>query len=152
MSAVGAYIHNEGSLFSQVNAGYVGGVASWDVWDWGTTTSGVGEAKSARAPGAARATKSTTNQARGARSVRRRRDGERSLVVAQAAVASAEENFRLVKKRYEANAATSFDVVDAEGLLTQARGQQQTALYDLLIARASLKRAMGESPSSLSDD
>ncbi|HSQ67025.1 MAG TPA: TolC family protein, partial [Polyangiaceae bacterium] len=68
-----------------------------------------------------------------------------AMDVAKAAVAAAEENFRLVGKRYDANTATSFDVVDAEGLLTQARGQLQTATYDYLIARAALKRAMGES-------
>jgi outer membrane protein TolC len=69
--------------------------------------------------------------------------------VAKASVAQAEENFRLVTKRYEANAATSFDVVDAEGLLTQARGQLETALYDHAVARAALRRAMGAAPESL---
>jgi outer membrane protein TolC len=75
-----------------------------------------------------------------------------ALVVAKAAVAAAEENFRLVKKRYEANAATSFDVVDAEGLLTQARGQMETARYDYLIAHAALRAAMGGAPETLARD
>ncbi|HEY2370357.1 MAG TPA: TolC family protein, partial [Polyangiaceae bacterium] len=64
----------------------------------------------------------------------------------KASVASAEEHFRLVTKRYEANTTTSFDVVDAESLLTQARASLQTSTYDFLIARAALRRAMGESP------
>ena len=34
-------------------------------------------------------------------------------------------------------------VVDAESLLTQARGQMQTSLYDYLIARAALQRSTG---------
>ncbi len=153
VSVVGAYIHNEGSLFSQVNSGYVGGVASWDVWDWGTTTSGVGEAK-ARAHQALLARSKVDDQIR--LEVREAFVGVgtagEALEVGKASVASAEENFRLVKKRYEANAATSFDVVDAEGLLTQARGQMQTALYDFVIARAALRGATGVAPEALAHE
>jgi outer membrane protein len=72
-----------------------------------------------------------------------------AMQVAKAAVASAEEHFRLVNKRYEANSTTSFDVVDAESLLTQARAQLQTSTYDYLVSRAALHRAMGESAVSL---
>jgi outer membrane protein len=150
VSAVGAYIHNEGSLFSQLNAAYVGGVASWDVWDWGTTTSGISEAK-AKAHQAELARSKLNDQIR--LEVRRAFVGvgtaSEAMAVAKASMAAAEENFRLVKKRYEASAATSFDVVDAEGLLTQARGQMQTALYDFVIARAALRAAMGAAPETL---
>ncbi len=150
VSVVGAYIHNEGSLFSQTNSGYVGGVASWDVWDWGTTTSGISEAK-ARARQALLARTKLDAQIR--LEVRQAVVGvgtaSEAREVARAAVASAEENFRLVKKRYEANAATSFDVVDAEALLTQSRGQMQTALYDSLIARAALRAATGAAPEAI---
>jgi outer membrane protein len=150
VNLVGAYIHNEGSLFSQVNSGYVGGAASWDVWDWGTTTSGISEAN-ARAHQAQVAHTKVDDQIR--LEVRQAFVGvgtaSEAMEVAKAAVAAAEENFRLVKKRYDANAATSFDVVDAEGLLTQARGQMQTALYDFVIARAALRAAMGAAPETL---
>lgn len=150
VNIVGAYIHNEGSQFVQTNSAYVGAQASWDVWDWGTTTSGIDEAK-------ARAHQATTARIRISDQIHlevRRAFLELSaaseaMVVAQASVASAEENFRLVKKRYDASAATSFDVIDAEGLLTQSRGQMQTALYDQLVARAALRRAMGASAEKL---
>ena len=46
-------------------------------------------------------------------------------------------------KKFDANAATSFDVVDAEALLTQSRGQVEQALYDYLIASAALQKATG---------
>ena len=58
-------------------------------------------------------------------------------------MSEAEENFRIVTKKFENNAATSFDVVDAESLLTQARGQVQQSLYDYLVASAALQRATG---------
>jgi outer membrane protein len=153
VNLVGAYIHNEGSLFSQINSGYVGGVASWDVWDWGATTSGITEAK-ARAHQALLARSKVDDRIR--LEVRQAFVGvgtaSEALEVGKASVASAEENFRLVKKRYEANAATSFDVVDAEGLLTQARGQMQTALYDFVIARAALRGATGVAPEALAHE
>jgi outer membrane protein len=150
VSAVASYIHNEGSLFSQLNAGYVGAVASWDVWDWGTTTSGISEAK-------ARLHQTVIARAKADDEIRLEvrqafldvRAAAEAMAVARASVAHAEEDFGLVKKRYAASAATSFDVIDAEGLLTQSRGQLETARYDNLIARASLRRAMGVRPELL---
>jgi outer membrane protein len=150
VSVVGAYIHNEGSLLSQINSGYIGGLASWDVWDWGTTTSGISEAR-ARERQALLARTKVADEIR--LEVREAFVGvgtaTEAMDVAKASVAAAEENFRLVKKRYDANAATSFDVVDAEGLLTQSRGQMQTAIYDFLVARAALRRAMGAGAETL---
>jgi outer membrane protein len=144
VSAVGAYIHNEGSQFVQTNAAYVGARATWDVWDWGTTTNGITEAKArARQGELARVKVSDQIRLEVRRAFLELTAAGEAVTVAQASVAQATENFRLVKKRYEANAATSFDVVDAEGLLTQARGQMQTALYDRVIARAALRRATG---------
>jgi outer membrane protein len=153
VSVVGAYIHNEGSQFVQTNSAYIGAQATWDVWDWGTTTSGIGEAK-ARARQAALGRTRISDQIR--LEVRRAylelTAASEAMVVAHASVASAEENFRLVKKRYDASAATSFDVIDAEALLTQSRGQMQTALYDQLVARAALRRAMGTPAEKLARD
>jgi outer membrane protein TolC len=150
VSAVGAYLHTEGSPFTQKNSAYVGAVASWDVWDWGATSSAIPLAK-ARARQAALARAKVSDQIR--LEVRQAyvdvASAAQAGAVAKASVAQAEENFRLVTKRYEANAATSFDVVDAEGLLTQARGQLETALYDHAVARAALRRAMGAAPESL---
>jgi len=153
VSVVGAYIHNEGSQFVQTNSAYIGAQATWDVWDWGTTTSGISEAK-ARARQASLGRTKISDQIR--LEVRRAylelTAASEAMVVAQASVASAEENFRLVKKRYDASAATSFDVIDAEALLTQSRGQMQTALYDQLVARAALRRAMGTTAEKLARD
>ena len=153
VSVVGAYIHNEGSQFVQTNSAYVGAQATWDVWDWGTNTSGISESK-ARARQATLARTKISDQIR--LEVRRAylelTAASEAMVVAQASVASAEENFRLVRKRYDASAATSFDVIDAEGLLTQSRGQMQTALYDQLVARAALRRAMGTTAALLARD
>lgn len=150
VSVVGAYIHNEGSQFMQTNSAYVGAQASWDVWDWGTTTSGISEAKARdRQASIARVKVADQIHLEVHRAFLELTSASEAMVVAQASIASAEENFRLVKRRYEASAATSFDVIDAERVLTQSRGQMQTALYDQLVARAALRRAMGTSAEKL---
>ena len=144
ISAIGNYTHFEGSQFQQENAAYVGLFASWDVWDWGTTTSGISSAN-ARLDQARIARKKLDDQVRleAREAFVNAQTAREGLGVARTAVSQAEENFRIVTKKFEAAAATSFDVVDAESLVTQARGQVETALYDLLIARAALARATG---------
>jgi outer membrane protein TolC len=62
-------------------------------------------------------------------------------------VANAEENFRLTTGRYQAGLATYVEVTDAETALVTARTNQVNAQYDLSIARAALKRALGEGES-----
>lgn len=151
VSLVANYEHNTGSLFAQEDSLFLGVVATWDVWDWGTTQSGIDEARARKKQAAA--------------GLQQVRDGVRlevraayeawatateALTVAESATTQAEENFRIETKRYEANANTSFDVLDAESLLTQARAQYQAALYDVYIARAALARAMGEDPAARS--
>jgi outer membrane protein len=144
IDAIGNYTHTAGSAFAQVNAAYVGLTASWDVWDWGTTISGIHEAD-AKLHQAILARKKLEDQVR----IEARRafvdadTAHDALDVARSAVSQAEENFRIVTKKFDNNAATSFDVVDAESLLTQARGQVEQALYDYLIAGAALQKATG---------
>jgi outer membrane protein TolC len=144
VSAVGNYTHFEGSQFQQENAAFVGLFASWDVWDWGTTTSGISSAN-AKLDQARIARKKLEDQVRleARQAFVNAQSAREALGVARTAVSQAEENFRIVTKKFEAAAATSFDVVDAEALLTQARGQVETALYDLLFAGAALARATG---------
>jgi outer membrane protein len=144
VNAVGNYTHFVGSQFQQEDAAYVGLLASWDVWDWGATTSGISSAN-AKLDKARIAKKKADDQVRleARQAFVTAETAREALGVARTAVSQAEENYRIVTKKFENAAATSFDVVDAESLLTQARGQVETALYDFLIARAALERATG---------
>jgi outer membrane protein TolC len=156
VNLVGAYMHNQqlenptnpaNPQFIELNSVYIGGAVSWDVWDFGSSLAGVKEANAKL-----REAKTARDKVRDQLDLEVREaflnEGTaiEAMNVAQASVKSAEEHYRLVTKRYEANTTTSFDVVDAESLLTQARAQLQTSTYDFLIARAALRRAMGESP------
>jgi outer membrane protein len=144
INAVGNYTHFDGSAFQQANAAYVGLFASWDVWDWGTTLGGIAGAET-RLEQARVARKKAEDQVRleARQAFVTAETAQAALAVARTSVSQAEESYRIVTKRFENNAATSFDVVDAEAQLTQARGQVESALYDLLIARAALDRATG---------
>jgi outer membrane protein TolC len=155
VNLVGAYMHNQqlenptptNPQFVELDSVYVGGALSWDVWDFGSSLAGVKESNAKL-----REAKTARDKVRDQLELEVREaflnEGTaiEAMTVAKASVASAEEHFRLVTKRYEANTTTSFDVVDAESLLTQARASLQTSTYDFLIARAALRRAMGESP------
>src|SRR5262249_16591736 len=67
-----------------------------------------------------------------------------SLEVAQKSIESAKENLRITETRFEAKAATTTDLLDAQTLLTRAPVSEITARYDYYIALAGLKKAMGE--------
>lgn len=144
VNAVGNYTHTGGSPFQQENATYVGLAASWNVWDWGTTLGGVHVAD-AKLQQAILARKKLEDEVRleARQAFVNAQSSRQALDVARTAVSQAEENFRIVTKKFENNAATSFDVVDAEALLTQSRGQVEQALYDYLIASAALQKATG---------
>lgn len=142
---IGNYAHVAGSAFQQKDAAYVGVAASWDVWDWGTNISGINAAKARREQAILARTKIADQVRLEARQAFVDASTAReALEVAKAALSQAEENYRIVSKRFAANTATSFDNVDAESLLTQTRARVETALYGYHVARLALERATGE--------
>lgn len=69
---------------------------------------------------------------------------EKRIPVAKKAVEQGEENLRVSKERYNAQITTSTEVLDAQTLLTRARVNYYSALYDHHLAKAALLRAIGE--------
>jgi outer membrane protein TolC len=144
INLVGNYTHFDGSAFQQTDAAYVGLVGSWDVWDWGTTLSGVAtaDAKLHQAE-IARSKLDDEIRLEARQAFVQTTTAREALDVARVGVAQAEENYRIVQKRFENATGTSFDLVDAEALLTQSRAEVENALYGYLIARFALQRATG---------
>jgi outer membrane protein TolC len=66
------------------------------------------------------------------------------IAVAQEGVASAEEDHKFSKSRYELGAGTYLDLLNAEVSLEEARQQLVEALADARVAEAALERAIGE--------
>lgn len=65
--------------------------------------------------------------------------------VADRAVESAEENFKLTQQKYNVGSATILDLIDAQVQFQRARSQQVTALAAIRVAEASLDRVLGRS-------
>jgi len=72
--------------------------------------------------------------------------------LAKEAVGVAQANYELVRKRFDARAATSFDLVTAETELTKARSDEKLALVNGLLARARLARAMGKGARDIAEE
>jgi outer membrane protein TolC len=124
---------------------FIGGTASWDIWEGGGTYYGIDEAKARVAQALAARRKAEDGIRLETRNAHVNvTTAAQALHVARDAVEQAEENFRIEQRRYESGDNTSFDVLDAENQLTTARGQLQAATYDYLIARSSLARAIGQ--------
>jgi outer membrane protein TolC len=74
-------------------------------------------------------------------------DAQRRIGVAEAALAQARENLRLITNRYRTGEATPTEVVDAHVILTQAELSANTAYYEYQTALARLEYAVGSSVS-----
>jgi outer membrane protein len=64
--------------------------------------------------------------------------------VARTALASAEENLRLARDRYNQGLTNHTEVLEAETLRTRSHTNYYAALYDAAFARLRLKRATGD--------
>ncbi|MHB0912751.1 MAG: TolC family protein [Armatimonadota bacterium] len=69
---------------------------------------------------------------------------DRNVQLSEAAVAQAEEDYRVIKLRYEAGKAVNVEVLDALAALVRARNNRLTALYEYNIAGDRLARSTGE--------
>ena len=58
--------------------------------------------------------------------------------------AQAEENDRVTRERYRQGVALSSESLDSQAMLVRARLREYGALFDFLVARAALERAVGE--------
>jgi outer membrane protein len=66
------------------------------------------------------------------------------IKMTKTAIAQSEENLRINNDRYKAQVGTATEVIDAQTLLSQARSDHYQALFDLQVARAKVRRAIGE--------
>jgi outer membrane protein TolC len=145
VNAVANYTRASSSLLALPKSWFIGATASWDIWEGGGTYNAIGESKTRLAQALATRRKIEDMIRLDARSAHVGvTTAAEAMDVARHAVEQAEENFRIEQKRYESTSNTSFDVLDAETQLTTARGQHQAAIYDYVIAKSNLARAMGE--------
>ena len=68
---------------------------------------------------------------------------KQNIQTAEAALHSAKENYKIMKLRYEAGKGIQVEVLDASVALLRAQTNHAQALYDYLIAKDRLTRAIG---------
>ncbi len=134
-----------GRVRSDLNESWTIGISlNWSIFDGGNRLARYREAK-ANLDASQQRLKSTELDI--SREVEQARstvvETDERILAAQAAVASAQENFRLVQGRFDAGVGTILDLTDAQLALTQAQNAEAQALADFRIALARLDRALG---------
>lgn len=132
---------NEGS-----DSGYLVGVAaSIPILDGGLRKSSVDEAHATVAQMQADEREAVVNVTRGVATAFVQLDAAaKNVVLAQASVTQADEDYRVIRRRYESGKATNVEVLDALASFTRARTSQAEALYAHNVARETLNRAVGQ--------
>ncbi len=144
VAAVATYQHSEGSGLSDPDSVFGGLFLSWNVWEWGASYYGIREAEAQqRQVELARESAARYVFLEVKKAFIDVQTAIAAQSVANAALAQAEEAFRVESKRYEEGASTATDLLDAEAALTRARNSQTTASYEVLIAYATYRTAIG---------
>lgn len=145
LALVGQYEHvgGQGSL-SEPDTFFAGLFLTWEIWDWGQKYY-VAKSADAQLEELAYMKERTEQLLRldVTDKYHRMRSAERAFHLARVTITQAEEALRIERERFEAQVATSTDVLDAEMALTRARANHINAYYSYLLARAQLRRAMG---------
>jgi outer membrane protein len=141
----GAYLRTDGQKFAPPNAAFVGVKAQWAIWEWGASTqlrrAAVAQTVAAESDAEAWRRQIETEIVTGLAQSEAARG---AVQAADAAIASAEEAYRVTNAQVKSGTATTTDLLQAEAALTQARLNQTRATYELALARVSLRRATGD--------
>jgi outer membrane protein TolC len=118
---------------------------SWILWDWGKTSNSVMEKESLRNELIVMRSKAVDGLNLNIKQAMLDLEAaDKNIAPTQKAVEQAEENLRVSEERYKAQVTTSTEVLDAQTLLTQSRMNYYNALYNHILAKAKLQRAIGE--------
>jgi outer membrane protein len=149
VSLLGVYSRtlNASSFGSTADSAYLGVSLDWNLWDWGKRGAEVDAARAASrqsqlAHGAAVEQIAVETRARWQAA----RTARASLEVAARGEAAAVEAQRLLAARFAQGAATTVEVIDAEGALANARAQAAIGRFQYLVAWMALSREVGALP------
>jgi outer membrane protein len=137
-----AYSNVRGQIFQPENSSFIGVVTSWPFFTWGTRWYSAQSAQR-QADASASLLEDTRKQvAYDVASKATQLDAQFVAVqVAETAITSAEEAYRVTSAQVSAGTATTTDLLDAQSALTTARANLARAQYDRAIARVALDRA-----------
>ena len=138
-----AYANVRGQIFAPENSFFIGVAANWPFWSWGTRWYAAQSAQ--RQADAAAALHSDTRK-QVAFDVSSKyvllQQQFVAVEVAETAIASAEEAYRVTSAQVGAGTATTTDLLDAQSALTTAKLNLARAQYERAVARVQLDRAV----------
>jgi outer membrane protein len=142
VSVQASYAWTRGQLFFPENSAYVGIFVNWPFWSWGTQFYA---ARSAERQADAADALSQDAQRQAAYDVSSRYVQLQAqfvaVQVAETAITSAEEAYRVTDAQVRAGIGTTTDLLDAQSALTTARLNLARARYERAVARVALDRA-----------
>ncbi|MCK9281292.1 MAG: TolC family protein [Melioribacteraceae bacterium] len=122
----------------------LGVTLSWDVWNWGLTSSQVSQAEETKIQLETNLSIIKDNvQVDVYSNYLNLIKIEEKVNVNNEALAQALENYRITSEKYNTQLATSSDLIDAETLKLQAETNLKTAEVDFRIARVKLEKSLG---------
>ncbi|MCU7511995.1 MAG: TolC family protein [Ignavibacteria bacterium] len=122
----------------------LGVTLNWDIWNWGLTSSQTSQAEETRVQ--AETSLSQLNDAVELEVYSNYLTYERSsekISVSRQSVLQAKENYRIINDKYNAQLATSTDLIDAETAVLQAETNYNNALVDYEISKIRLEKSLG---------
>lgn len=137
-----AYLWTRGQVFFPENSAFVGIFVNWPFWNWGTQYYA---ARSAERQADAADALSQDARRQAAYDVSSRYAQLKAqfvaVQVAETAIKSAEEAYRVTAAQVRAGIGTTTDLLDAQSALTTARLNLARARYERAVARVALDRA-----------
>jgi outer membrane protein len=139
-----AYLHVTGQEFAQVNSGYAGFKLNWVFWQWGADYY-AHKAAEAQALASTLDAENLRDQIGADLSAKLSIEHSSTVAVevAQTAIDSAVEAYRVTDALVKAGSATTTDLLDAQSALTTAKLNLVRARYEQAIARVAVGRAIG---------
>ena len=140
----GAYLRSYGQIILPTNSLFIGLSAKWAIWEWGASYA-LYRASRDQERAAAFDLENQKQQIRAeVTSTMAQLDAAASAItVAEQAIASAQEAYRVTDAQLKAGTATTTDLLEAQSALTQARLNYLRAQYELAISRVNLRRTLG---------
>jgi outer membrane protein TolC len=140
----GAYMRSYGQVILPTNSGFIGLNAKWAIWEWGASYAAY-RASLAQARAAAFDVENQKRQisAEVTSGMAQLDAASSAISVAEQAIDSAQEAYRVTDAQVKAGTATTTDLLEAQSALTQARLNHLRAQYELAISRVNLRRALG---------
>lgn len=144
LAAIAQYKHQEGQGLSGKDNAFVGATLSWSIFEWGARKHAVDAAAAQIVQ--LEATQELTRRQIALQVEKTWRDVRTAVAshaVAASAVAQAEEAYRVAEAQFEVGQTTATDLLAAQTALTEARNNQNAALYQAWVNEAELTYATG---------